>query len=65
MTLILISSKTDNQNLACLTEGVIKMMKKILNWRGEYCLEKMENTFAAVFAIASVLGLTYLYMTIL
>jgi hypothetical protein len=65
MTLILISSKTENQNLVCLTEGVIKMMKKILNWHEEDCVEKTENVFGAVFAIASVLGLTYLYMTIL
>jgi hypothetical protein len=41
------------------------MMKKILNWRGEDCIEKTENAFAAVFAIASVLGLTYLYIAIL
>ncbi len=41
------------------------MMTKIMNWRGEDLVEKMMDAFGTVFAIGSVLGLTYLYMTIL
>jgi hypothetical protein len=46
-------------------KGVIKMMKHILNLRGDDLIETIENTIVAVFAVVFGSGLIYLYMNIL